>query len=97
MKRLIMGIIALTIAVGVHAQKDKKATRILDAVIAKTEAQKTISDIAIGDKKILGSSMYRKKNTIFYHAVLNVSESITEISKHLKSFIMIKLLRWKKN
>ena len=37
-----MGIIALTIAVGVHAQKDKKATRILDAVIAKTEAQKTI-------------------------------------------------------
>ncbi len=42
MKRIIMGIIALVIAAGVYAQKDKKATEILDAVIAKTEAQKTI-------------------------------------------------------
>lgn len=42
MKRIIIGIIALTFAVGVFAQKDKKATKILDAVIAKTETQKTI-------------------------------------------------------
>lgn len=42
MKRIILGIIALTFVVGVFAQKDKKATKILDAVIAKTESHKTI-------------------------------------------------------
>lgn len=42
MKKIIFGILALTITIGAFAQKDKKATRILDAVIAKTEAQKTI-------------------------------------------------------
>lgn len=42
MKRIILGIIALTFVIGAFAQKDKKATKILDAVIAKTEAQKTI-------------------------------------------------------
>ncbi len=42
MKRIILGIIALTFVVGVFAQKDKKATKILDIVIAKTEAHKTI-------------------------------------------------------
>lgn len=44
---------------------------------------KGISDIAIGDKKILGSAMYRNKDRIFYHAVLNVSESIETISRYL--------------
>lgn len=45
---------------------------------------KGISDIAIGDKKILGSSIYRKKNKLFYHAVLNVSEPVETIEKYLK-------------
>lgn len=43
-----------------------------------------ISDIAIGDKKILGSSMYHSKDKYFYHAVLNISESTDVISKYLK-------------
>lgn len=42
-----------------------------------------ISDICIGNKKILGSSIYRRKNKVFYHAVLNVSESIDLISKYI--------------
>lgn len=46
--------------------------------------QKGISDISIGNKKILGSSIYRTKNKIFYHAVLNVSESIGTIEKYIK-------------
>ena len=37
-----MGLLILTISIGTFAQKDKKASKILDAVIAKTEAQKTI-------------------------------------------------------
>jgi lipoate-protein ligase A len=45
--------------------------------------QKGISDIAIGDKKILGSSIYRKTNKVFYHAVLNVSEDPRLMEKYL--------------
>ena len=43
-----------------------------------------ISDICIGEKKILGSSIYRKKNLVFYHAVLNIAEDIELISKYLR-------------
>lgn len=45
---------------------------------------KGISDISIGDKKILGSSIYRNQNILFYHAVLNVSEDVALISYYLK-------------
>jgi len=45
---------------------------------------KGISDISIGEKKILGSSIFRKKERLFYHAVLNVSESVDVIAKYLK-------------
>jgi len=43
-----------------------------------------ISDITIGNKKILGSSIYRKRSMVFYHAVLNISEDITLIGKYLQ-------------
>lgn len=43
-----------------------------------------ISDIAIGDRKILGSSIYRKRKILFYHAVLNVSESVDTIARYIK-------------
>ena len=43
-----------------------------------------ISDLSINNKKILGSSMYLKNNILFYHAVLNVKEDISIISKYLK-------------
>ena len=45
--------------------------------------QKGISDISLRDKKILGSSIYRKGNKIFYHAVLNISESVKNIEKYI--------------
>jgi len=45
---------------------------------------KGISDIAIGEKKILGSSIYRKKEKLFYHAVLNYSEDSDIFEKYLK-------------
>lgn len=45
---------------------------------------KGISDISIGVKKILGSSIYRKQQTLFYHAVLNISEPVENISLYLK-------------
>ena len=46
--------------------------------------QKGISDIAIGEKKILGSSIYRKKEKLFYHAVLNIAENSETFEKYLK-------------
>jgi len=50
----------------------------------KDVVHKGISDLAIGNKKILGSSIYHKKDKIFYHAVLNVSESIENIEKYIR-------------
>lgn len=43
-----------------------------------------ISDIALGEKKIVGSSMYRGKNMLFYHAVLNFNEDPATFQKYLK-------------
>lgn len=45
---------------------------------------KGISDIAIGLKKILGSSISWKKNVLLYHAVLNISEPASTFEKYLK-------------
>ncbi|PKP00494.1 MAG: hypothetical protein CVU13_03050 [Bacteroidetes bacterium HGW-Bacteroidetes-8] len=50
----------------------------------KNLSSKGISDLTINDKKILGSSMYLKNNYLFYHAVLNLSEDVSLISKYLK-------------
>ena len=44
---------------------------------------KGISDIALGEKKIMGSSMYRNKEKLFYHAVLNFEESPATFQKYL--------------
>jgi lipoate---protein ligase len=48
---------------------------------AKTDG---ISDICIDDKKILGSSIYRNKDLVLYHAVLNRAESPNTIARYLK-------------
>lgn len=42
------------------------------------------SDICIGDRKILGSSMYRKKHVLFYTASLMVSNELADIDGYLK-------------
>lgn len=47
-------------------------------------SQKGISDICIGGKKILGSSIYRSKDALLYHAVLNIAEPSTTFEKYLK-------------
>ena len=43
-----------------------------------------ISDIAISGKKILGSAIYRNKDLLLYHAVLNLGEPASTIEKYLK-------------
>ena len=43
-----------------------------------------ISDIAISGKKILGSAIYRSKDALLYHAVLNLGEPSVTFEKYLK-------------
>ena len=50
----------------------------------KQLSHKGISDIAIADKKILGSALYRNKAKNFYHAVLNLSANVDIIERYLK-------------
>jgi lipoate-protein ligase A len=45
---------------------------------------KGISDICLGDRKILGSSIYRNKDMVFYHAVLNRAESVEMMERYLE-------------
>jgi lipoate---protein ligase len=56
----------------------------LNMLGVKTLSNKGISDIAINDKKILGSSIYRSRNKTFYHAVINYNESAKIFERYLK-------------
>jgi lipoate-protein ligase A len=46
--------------------------------------QRGISDIAIGDKKILGCSMFKSRSTYFYQGSLLVDVPLTRLSTYLK-------------
>ena len=46
-------------------------------------AHRGISDIALGEKKIAGTAIYRNRDLVFYHAVLNVAGDIDLISRYL--------------
>ncbi len=43
-----------------------------------------ISDITIGDKKILGSSMHRRESRLVYHGVLNIAGDPSIFEKYLR-------------
>lgn len=43
-----------------------------------------ISDLAISGKKVLGSAIYRNKDMLIYHAVLNLGEPATTFERYLK-------------
>lgn len=61
-------------------------TKIINALTqlgVKNVTQKGISDLAIGNKKIAGSSIYRRTNIVFFHCVLNVSEDTSLMEKYL--------------
>jgi lipoate-protein ligase A len=45
---------------------------------------KGISDIAISGKKISGSAIYRNKDKLLYHAVLNLGEPASTFERYLK-------------
>ncbi len=47
-------------------------------------SQEGISDIAIYNRKIAGSAMYRNPKKVFFHAVINVSQPTDIIEKYLR-------------
>jgi lipoate-protein ligase A len=57
---------------------------VLSDLGVKNYGMKGISDITIGDRKILGSSMHRREKRLVYHAVLNISEDPGIFGKYLK-------------
>jgi len=60
--------------------------RILDALSdlgVKNYGTRGISDITIGNRKILGSSMHRRENRLVYHAVLNLAGDPSIFGRYL--------------
>jgi len=61
-----------------------KIIRALKTLGIKSLSLKGISDICLGKQKILGSSIYRNKDMVFYHAVLNRAESVELLERYLR-------------
>ncbi len=86
-----------TLAVSILSREDKLSApgryfnkyneTILQALTAlgvRDLSHQGLSDIAIGDKKILGSAIYRSRGKVFYQAVLNVSLPPATIEQYLR-------------
>jgi lipoate-protein ligase A len=63
---------------------NEKIMQALRGLGIKNLSANGISDICIGNQKILGSSIYRNKDRVFYHGVLNRAESVEIIERYLK-------------
>ena len=47
-------------------------------------AHRGISDIALGDRKLAGTAIYRNRHLVFFHAIINVSGGTEEMERYLK-------------
>lgn len=56
----------------------------IEAAGVKDLSLNGISDIEISGQKIMGSSIYRNKKALLYHAVLNLGEPAATFEKYLK-------------
>jgi lipoate-protein ligase A len=57
---------------------------ILSDMGVKELGSKGISDITLGNRKILGSSMHRREGRLVYHAVLNLGEGTQVFERYLR-------------
>lgn len=69
---------------GIFRKMNAHIISVLQTLGVKNLHEKGISDISIGNKKILGSSIYKNPKYTFYHAVLNHSEDVDLIQNLLK-------------
>lgn len=58
--------------------------RALSGLGVKDLGQKGISDISIGNQKIVGCAIHQNRERVFYHAVLNWNESVELMEKYLR-------------
>ena len=56
----------------------------LESIGIRNVAHRGISDLAIGEQKILGSAVYHSRDRLFYHSVLNIGETTQTIAKYIK-------------
>ncbi len=63
---------------------NEKIMQALRGLGIKNLLVKGISDICIGNQKILGSSIYRNRDRVFYHGMLNRAESVDVMDRYLK-------------
>jgi lipoate-protein ligase A len=47
-------------------------------------SHKGISDIALGDRKVAGTAIYRNRQLVFFHAVINTGGSTDPMQRYLK-------------
>jgi lipoate-protein ligase A len=63
---------------------NEKIMQALRGLGVKNLSKNGISDICIDNQKILGSSIYRSKDRVLYHGVLNRAESVDVIERYLE-------------
>jgi len=63
---------------------NEKIIKALGGLGVKNLSLNGISDVCIGNQKILGSSIYRNKDRVLYHGVLNRAESVDVIERYLE-------------
>ena len=63
---------------------NEKIIKALNRLGVKDLGTKGISDLCLGEQKILGSSIYRNKDLVFYHGVLNRAESPALMERYLE-------------
>jgi len=90
---LSSGMAIVSFAVYSEAQKDSgEYFRIFNSIIIQALEDMGVenlshrgrSDIAIDERKIAGTAIYRNKNAVFYHAVLNLSGDGEQLDRYLK-------------
>lgn len=90
---LTPGMLVTSIVVGPVPLKNTRCTfqfftdlfvSFLSGLGVKDVSHKGSSDICIGDRKIMGSSLYRSKDQVLYHNVLLVSPDLDQIETYLK-------------
>jgi lipoate---protein ligase len=67
----------------VFAQAGRTAMAMLSASGISGIALRGTSDLAIGERKIMGSAIYQGGSQLFYHAVLNVAQDPAILDRYL--------------
>lgn len=62
---------------------NQRIQRALEGLGVRNLCRKGISDLCLGERKILGCSQYRNRSLAFYHAVLNVAEAPAMMERYL--------------